>query len=137
MTSRVETGEVPNSGNSWVPLSLIVILYLGLVALYEGLAASSATTLPTLCHFRRWTGIPCPTCGTTRMVRAVLEGDLVSAARHNPLMFGLVTALLVAALLRMLFGFQVSWPTRPRTRRLAAACAVGVFLANWAYILAR
>ena len=39
------------------------------------------------CGFREWTGLPCATCGTTRMVRALLSGDLLEAMAWNPLAF--------------------------------------------------
>ena len=57
-------------------------------------------TLPALpaCVFRAATGVPCPTCGTTRGVFALLHGDLRSALRFNPL-----SAVVVAVLIRRCF----------------------------------
>ena len=39
------------------------------------------------CPMVRWTGLPCPTCGGTRMVRAMLEGNLRLGFTLNPLLF--------------------------------------------------
>ena len=40
---------------------------------------------PIVCPFRLVTGLPCPFCGSTRAVGAVLQGDLVGSLALNPL----------------------------------------------------
>lgn len=45
----------------------------------------------TGCLIKKATGFPCPSCGTTRSVFAVFEGDLIHAALINPL--GILAAL--------------------------------------------
>lgn len=40
-----------------------------------------------ICLFRRFTGLPCATCGLTRGITSLLHLDLASAARWNPLGF--------------------------------------------------
>ena len=37
------------------------------------------------CIFRGLTGVPCPTCGTTRAATAFLNGELAGAFAANPL----------------------------------------------------
>jgi hypothetical protein len=49
------------------------------------------------CTFALVFGLPCPGCGTTRALRALLEGDVARALHLNPL--GPVVALLVGALM--------------------------------------
>jgi hypothetical protein len=94
--------------------------------------------LPTPgCRFREWTGLPCATCGTTRMLRALLAGDLANAILLNPMVFFALVAVgawsLVASI-RALTG-RPAWPIAqgpPARRALAAAAALGL-AAGWAY----
>jgi len=50
----------------------------------------------SICIFRNITGVPCPSCGTTRSVLAILDGDLMNSIDHNP--FGLVVVILLTVL---------------------------------------
>ena len=50
---------------------------------------------PVVCPFFLLTGMPCPTCGTTRSIYWILSGDPVLAARFNPLGFVVLAAILV------------------------------------------
>lgn len=54
--------------------------------------AGSAGT-PDLCIFRNITGMPCPSCGSTRSVMCLLHGDPVGAININPL--GIPVALIL------------------------------------------
>jgi len=40
---------------------------------------------PILCPFRLITGMPCPTCGTTRAIGSLLLGNVSESVRLNPL----------------------------------------------------
>lgn len=57
-----------------------------------------------LCRFRALTSLPCPTCGTTSMVRALLAGRPVAAFFCNPLMAVLGLIVTGMLLLRILFA---------------------------------
>lgn len=46
------------------------------------------------CLFRWLTGVPCPACGSTRALRALLQGDVAQAFLINP--NGILLALLLA-----------------------------------------
>jgi len=46
------------------------------------------TLEPGVCLIKRVTGIPCPSCGSTRSVLSVLNGDIVAALLWNP--FGII-----------------------------------------------
>jgi len=46
-----------------------------------------------VCIFKNITGIPCPSCGTTRSVLAILKGNVIDSIDQNPL--GLVMVLLL------------------------------------------
>ncbi|MDR1919762.1 MAG: DUF2752 domain-containing protein [Tannerellaceae bacterium] len=52
--------------------------------------------LPAACLFRRVTHIPCPSCGSTHSVLALLNGDLYNTFYYNPL--GFLIALLMIIL---------------------------------------
>jgi hypothetical protein len=46
---------------------------------------------PGVCLFKGATGVPCPSCGTTRSVGSLVEGQPLAAAAYNP--FGIILAL--------------------------------------------
>jgi hypothetical protein len=51
---------------------------------------------PGVCLFKRATGIPCPSCGSTRSVLSVLNGDIAGALLWNPFGIIIVFILLVS-----------------------------------------
>jgi hypothetical protein len=63
------------------------------LALFRALAVAYAmfatlaplTRLPSLCPFRRVTGVRCPLCGLTRATRALTRGDIRDAVALHPL----------------------------------------------------
>ena len=88
-----------------------------------------------LCPLKRFTGIPCPTCGSTRAVVCVLKGDFVGAFRYQPLVMTLVIAAVPVALMaklshrmRKLLALGVHCPFIWVLAGLAVA-------ANWAYVI--
>jgi hypothetical protein len=54
--------------------------------------------VPGLCLFKRVTGIPCPSCGSTRSVLSILEGDFIGALLWNPFGWIIMTILILAPL---------------------------------------
>jgi hypothetical protein len=55
------------------------------------------TSGPSLCPFKLMTGLPCPGCGMTRSVVALLHGDLTVSAYFHPLGAPFVLAMLALA----------------------------------------
>lgn len=53
----------------------------------------------TICMLRRVTGMPCPTCGVTRSLRALGQGEVAAAVRFHPL-GPLYYVLLLAVMVR-------------------------------------
>ena len=112
---------------------------LGVVGAY--LAAVGACALlagsvgPTLCMLRRVTGYPCPTCGSTRMVLAVLDLRITDAFLHNPLMFLLCIVGIALLTIRFATARRIVWITSAASRRVFIAVMLLAFLANWAYLL--
>lgn len=116
--------------------------------LLVGLGAVAAAALalhgiglpPVVCPFRAATGVPCPTCGSTRAVAALLAGQPGAALAWNPLLVGAAGAWVVFAL----YAAWVILTGRPRLRvRLTARdlvrariAAAGLTLAGWAYVIA-
>lgn len=106
---------------------------LGLTA--AGLAHLRGVSID-LCPFHQLTGLPCPTCGTTRATFALLSGHPVEAWRLNPFM---VTAGLVCGsllIVRLLAGRAVRLEMTRRQRTAAGIALLALFAANWAYLLA-
>lgn len=117
------------------------------LAMLWGVAAASAVILRPLwitiaphlraCTFRKLTGIPCPTCGTTRTVLALLDFDLGAAFAVNPLallagvvfIFGGLSALIWVLLRGPIPDWGLRWS------RSWTGAAAGVILINWIYLI--
>ncbi len=93
----------------------------------------------SLCYFKAFTGLPCPTCGTTRTLGRLFALDFAGALRMNP--FATLLALVVAAwaladlaLLprRQALDVEVS----PRVGFALRVGTLVLFLANWVYLVA-
>jgi Fe-S cluster biogenesis protein NfuA len=76
---------------TWRPLTLaerqLTFIWSGLILAMIALRPLWIVLAPYLrpCGLREVTGIPCPTCGTTRSGLALLEGRLADALLYNPL----------------------------------------------------
>ena len=90
-----------------------------------------------LCVFRLVTGIPCPGCGMTRAVLALLCGDVPAALAYHPLVFTL--PLVFYLLLRNIFPRLFPWSGDRRYQRAETALCIVLtvlFLAVYAVRLA-
>lgn len=81
---------------------------------------------PTLCLFRRATGLPCPTCGLTRSIHSAGRLRVRDSVAYHPLG---IPALGAAALMATGRWRPSSGDPRPSPVLLAAAA---VWLATWA-----
>jgi hypothetical protein len=93
------------------------------------------------CAFKEMTGVPCPTCGTTRMLRALFAGELWEAFLWNPLLLLACVAvglwMMVSAYLRLSGrrGLRIALERWERwTLRIAGGLAI---LAGWGYLILR
>ena len=91
------------------------------------------------CPARLLTGIPCPSCGTTRAADAFVQGRLLAAAGFNPLAALGALGLLAGGLLAPVWvTLRAPLPALgPPWPRWIRAGLVSALLANWAYLLIR
>lgn len=100
---------------------------------------------PDICLFHRVTSLPCPSCGTTRSIQAVLHGQFETALWLNPLGYLALVCLIVLPvwLLRDLVRQQASlyqtYQYLEATIRKPkyAIPAIALMLANWCWNLVK
>ena len=93
----------------------------------------------TVCYLKAFTGIPCPTCGSTRAVACLAHGDLPGAFAMNPLVTAALLALLpwaLADLALLTRGRALDLSVSLRAGRVIRVAVVLAILANWAYLVA-
>ena len=89
--------------------------------------AALATLLthgPVVCGFRALFGVPCPGCGLTRCLSALLHGDVAGAFRVHPA--GPVFLLYLGAL------WGTAWWSYARGRTLRSPLAIAI--PGWAHV---
>ena len=89
------------------------------------------------CTFRRLTGLPCPTCGSTHAAVALLHGRLFAALAANPLVTILGVAFALGGLIAPVWALARG-PVPAVSGRLPVwvrVLAVVVILVNWAYLI--
>ncbi len=114
------------------PFVAPLLLFAGYLA---GEAILVAVGHPAPCLFRLLTGLPCPTCGTTRAVLCLLHLDVPGALAYNPLVTLALLALPVAAALSRVPRGRVwlgGFTRRPARHALLLGA---LLLLNWGYVL--
>jgi len=111
-----------------------------------GLAAAAAARLLrldrlplTLCVFKGLTGLPCPTCGSTRALARLFGLDFAGALAMNPfttLVAALLGAWAVADLALLPRGQSLRVEAREPLGFALRVAALLLFLANWVYLVA-
>ena len=59
-----------------------------------------------ICFFNHLTGLLCPGCGTTRLLKSLFKLEIKKAFRYNPLVFILIPFLLIYFINRIIFLFE-------------------------------
>jgi hypothetical protein len=115
--------------------------------IYGGLAIlllAAARVIPIAdmapnCVFKSLTGVPCPTCGSTRSVAFLAHGHLLAAFCMNPVTAAVVIAVLAAFLYRLITvvfdlpGMNIDLSNLEKN--LVRVIAVLVLLLNWIYLI--
>ncbi len=129
-------GSSPNSSRGIDYELLLAGMFAAFVAAAYALPAPLLAALG--CPFKRITGVPCLTCGSTRAVEALKHGDVWAAVALNPL----VTVAFAAWALFALYGAVVvalklpRLTPRPGLARPAAFAILALALINWVYLIA-
>jgi len=91
------------------------------------------------CAFRGLFGLPCPTCGTTRSLIFLAQGELGSAMSLNPLVVIVVLAALAALVANLVvIAFRFPRPEVTVTSGESTAIrlsALGGVLLNWLFLV--
>lgn len=119
-----------------IPLfaTLIIVLWLTLVGVAT-LINFKLSNYIDLCLFKRFTGYPCPTCGTTRGIISLLHGKFIEAWEYNPLVFSIGIIVIIDLLFKFIFARTIKISFKKRGRKIAWLVAIVLFLANWAYVI--
>jgi len=91
------------------------------------------------CIFRSLTGVPCPTCGTTRAATAFLQGHVMTAFANSPLATLAGLLFVVGAPIAVIWT-TARWPVPSLSNPLppwVRIAAVGLIAANWLYLILR
>lgn len=89
------------------------------------------------CAFRRLTGLPCPTCGSTHAAIALLHGRVLAALAANPLITILGLGFAAGGIIAPVWALARG-PVPALSGKLpvwARVLAVAVILVNWAYLI--
>lgn len=89
----------------------------------------------TLCLFKRVTGLPCPSCGTTRAAEHLARGHVAQAVATQPFMVGAGVLFVLMTLLRVGFSRRLQMETSRRARRAVGALIAVAFVVNWVYVI--
>jgi len=105
-------------------------------------AGSVAGSTPSLCVFKNFTGIPCPSCGATRSLSLLFSGDLPGGAAENPIgiLLGLALTsfplwILVDTIRKRetFFRFYRNLDRAFSTSRIFAFTGATLIAANWTW----
>ena len=95
----------------------------------------------TVCVFKRVTSLPCPSCGTTRAVSYLFNGEIVKSLFLNP--FGIIVAVImvvspgwilwdVIAKRQSFYNFYIKTESIIRKKEIAIPLIILVIL-NWVW----
>lgn|SRR5208283_5068983 len=107
------------------------------------LALCAARFLPVLaflpsCPVHDLTGLPCPTCGSSRSIVYLAQGNILSSLTINPL----AALCVIAAILYFLYSLvaftlgipKINIQNTEREKNIIRICALTLILANWLYL---
>jgi hypothetical protein len=143
-TGEIEAAPAPSWGlrlsasQGRLPLGVVFGTIGALGAVAVGLLGLDRLPFP-VCLLKAATGLPCPTCGSTRALARLLHFDLPGALAMNPLATAGLIVLAAWALVDLgllargrALDLEIGRPLSLWVR----IAALGAVLANWAYLLA-
>ena len=92
------------------------------------------------CGLASWAGVPCPSCGVTRSLHLLAEGNLGGAFMTQPLFF-IFSAAFTGWFFYTLAALAFKWPSvriklESRNEKLALLLLVGILIStNWIYLM--
>ncbi len=96
-------------------------------------------TFAPSCVFKSLTGVPCPTCGATRSVLHLVQGDFYTSLSMNPLVFLCFVAAIPVffySLITLIFGIpRIGVVISDREKNMIRSGTVALVLANWCYLI--
>lgn len=97
------------------------------------------SSIPFACPFKAITGIPCPTCGSTRAFMYFAHLDIVGAFSINPLISTLIILGIVLLFYSLsaffLSPLSLSIKLNRRENRFIRSGVIGVIILNWFYLI--
>lgn len=87
-----------------------------------------------LCQFKRLTSRPCPGCGSTRGVLALIEGRPIDAWLWNPLVMSALAVLASLTLLRAVTAKRLVLDLDGTARALLLGVGILAVAANWLWL---
>ena len=91
------------------------------------------------CVFKGLTGVPCPTCGATRAVVHLAQGELSASLILNPLVvlcLVIASAIFFYSLITLVLDVpRVRVILSDREKNIARSAVVALVLANWCYLI--
>lgn len=76
---------------------ILLICTFGYIWIFFNLPNKPSSTINTIgfnvCIFKNLTDLPCPSCGTTRAVSSILDGDFYISLKLNP--FGIIVTSII------------------------------------------
>jgi hypothetical protein len=88
-----------------------------------------------LCLLKRLTGCPCPTCGFTRGVLALLSGHPIQGWLYNPLLFSFLSLFAAVVGIRIVFGRKLMVYLSDSEAKAAWVLVPLLVAANWLYVI--
>ncbi len=93
---------------------------------------------PYECQFKKFTGYPCPTCGSTRLVLSIYNFDIASAFKYNPFIFlsGIILALWsLTGFLPIFFKKKIVIELNNKEKKILIILIGILFTLNWIYLI--
>ena len=117
----------------------------GYIWLSLHLLSENTSYLSGLCLFKSVSGVPCPSCGTTRAVLCLLNGQWMEAIYINPL--GIIASILLVAVPVLMvrdflfpkkqytFSLYQWMEFQLKSKKNISVPALSVILLNWAWTI--